>query len=116
MNSSHRISSGSGSEDSNESSGFAPTLQRHGEQPSIGGASHPNGCTPCAFYCFKRNGCRKGEDCVYCHMSHISKQRQRHDEWKKEQREKRCMARACARSAQIQHVASSDRNNDAETE
>jgi len=95
-------SSGSGSEDSNESCGFAgPNLQTHGDQPSAGGASHPNGCTPCAFYCFKRSGCRKGDDCMYCHMSHISKQRQRRDQWKKDQREKRCVARECARVARL---------------
>jgi len=102
MDLNHSISNGSGTENSNESSCFAgPTLQRSGEQPTIGGASHPNGCTPCAFYCFKRSGCRKGEDCMYCHMSHISKQRQRSDQWKKGQRGKRSNTRAGAPFSQL---------------
>jgi len=106
-------SNASGSEDPNEA---GPTLQSHGEQPTVGGASHPNGCTPCAFYCFKRSGCRKGEDCMYCHMTHISKERQRKDKWKKGQREKRSRARTqLAESRASTSEASSSHNGDAET-
>jgi len=105
---SHSDSNGSGSEDSNKSSGFAgPKLQIHGEQPTVGGTSHPNGCTPCAFYCFKRSGCKLGEDCTYCHMSHISNVRLRNDKWKKGQREKRCITRVARASAHCARLAES---------
>jgi len=67
----------------------APTLRSNGEVWSEGSAQHPDNCTPCAFYCFKRWGCSKDKDCNFCHMNHVSKQRQRREEWKLRQREKR---------------------------
>jgi len=65
------------------------TLRCNGEVWSEGSAQHPDNCTPCAFYCFKQLGCSKDKDCNFCHMSHVSKQRQRREEWKLHQREKR---------------------------
>jgi len=67
----------------------ASSLHTRGPQDSIGALLHPNGCTPCAFYCFKKSGCNKGKDCLYCHMTHISKQRAHRTQWKEEQRQKR---------------------------
>mmetsp|Transcript_147116 Transcript_147116/g.409846 ORF Transcript_147116/g.409846 Transcript_147116/m.409846 type:complete len:271 (+) Transcript_147116:70-882(+) len=75
-----------------------PTFQSHGPAQSRGAALHPIDCTPCAFYCFKRRGCAKGEDCAYCHMAHTSRQRQRRDEWKRQQ-----LARRHGGSAGIVH-------------
>jgi len=66
-----------------------PTLRCNGEVWSEGSVQHPDKCTPCAFYCFKRWGCSKDKDCNFCHMNHVSKQRQRREEWKLCQREKR---------------------------
>jgi len=68
---------------------YATTLRYNGEVWSEGSAQHPNNCIPCAFHCFKRVGCSKVKDCNFCHMSHVSKQRLRREEWKLRQREKR---------------------------
>jgi len=113
-------SSSSSSETFNKSCGFErPTWQMHGDQPSVGGASHPNECIPCTFYCFKRSGCRMGEDCMYCHMSHLSKQQRHREQYKKSQRQKRFVARERARVAQLAeswkltNVANRARINDA---
>eukprot|EP00418_Pyrodinium_bahamense_P080995 CAMPEP_0179066968 /NCGR_PEP_ID=MMETSP0796-20121207/29249_1 /TAXON_ID=73915 /ORGANISM="Pyrodinium bahamense, Strain pbaha01" /LENGTH=414 /DNA_ID=CAMNT_0020763987 /DNA_START=45 /DNA_END=1286 /DNA_ORIENTATION=- len=54
-----------------------PSLQRSGQQPSIGGVSHPQGCRPCSCYCFSKGGCRKGYDCEYCYMAHLSRSARR---------------------------------------
>jgi len=67
----------------------SPTLRSNGEMWSQGSAQHPDNCTPCAFYCFKRFGCSKDKDCIFCHMNHVSKTRQRRGQWKLRQREKR---------------------------
>jgi len=48
-----------------------PSLRSHGQQPSRGGALHPDRCTPCSFFCFSRRGCKKRADCEYCHMLHV---------------------------------------------
>jgi len=64
------------------------TLRCNGEVWSEGSAQHPDTCNPCAFYCFNLVGCSK-DDCNFCHMNHVSKQRQRCEEWKLRQREKR---------------------------
>jgi len=61
-----------------------PSLLRQGPSHSIGSAGHNDGtCKPCAFYCFSECGCRDGENCVFCHLFHKSKLRQRKDTWKK---------------------------------
>lgn len=44
---------------------------------SVGSAAHPEACVPCHFYCFMRQGCSHGSDCVYCHMGHVSKGKER---------------------------------------
>merc|ERR1712048_963590 len=32
-------------------------------------AAHNRGeCQPCTYYWFKKDGCRKGEDCEFCHL------------------------------------------------
>merc|ERR1712224_929161 len=49
------------------------TLAEHGEMWSKGGENHPRDCTPCAFYCFKRQGCADGDRCHRCHMNHSSR-------------------------------------------
>lgn len=53
--------------------GDYPSLQRDGQQFSRGSRQHPGDCQPCAFYCFSKQGCRKGALCEYCHMLHISR-------------------------------------------
>jgi PAS domain S-box-containing protein len=44
---------------------------------SKGSVDHPDGCTPCAFYCYSKGGCNKGEACLYCHMAHPRRTRRR---------------------------------------
>merc|ERR1719223_1615455 len=69
-----------------------PTLRRDGPQRSLGSATHNAGqCIPCAFYCFKRQGCGKGVECAYCHMDHTSNKKLRQQAWrrKKQEQEKR---------------------------
>jgi len=83
----------------------APTLRSNGEVWSEGSAQHPDNCTPCAFYCFKRWGCSKDKDCNFCHMNHVSKQRQRREEWKLRQREKRRNMRGQQRCTEQTNVA-----------
>eukprot|EP00490_Sorites_sp_Unknown_P026327 CAMPEP_0114663172 /NCGR_PEP_ID=MMETSP0191-20121206/26399_1 /TAXON_ID=126664 /ORGANISM="Sorites sp." /LENGTH=322 /DNA_ID=CAMNT_0001901763 /DNA_START=12 /DNA_END=980 /DNA_ORIENTATION=+ len=41
--------------------------------PSVGSASHPNGCTECQFHFFSTAGCRMGADCRFCHLLHPRK-------------------------------------------
>lgn len=78
-----------------------PTLKSHGEAKSLGSGGHPSQCTPCVFYCFKLKGCADGESCSYCHMSHLSRQRRRRDDWKRHQREqrKKCLQAPQSRDA-----------------
>mmetsp|Transcript_73133 Transcript_73133/g.169601 ORF Transcript_73133/g.169601 Transcript_73133/m.169601 type:complete len:252 (+) Transcript_73133:47-802(+) len=54
-----------------------PSLERNGQQPSLGSTSHPNGCRPCSFFCYSKGGCRKGLGCEYCHMLHLSRSTRR---------------------------------------
>jgi len=71
--------------------GTGPYCTLHGEGPqfSAGSGGHPEGCTPCTFYCFTRRGCNRGPECRFCHLAHQSKLQQRRETWKKQQREKR---------------------------
>lgn len=63
-----------------------PTMHSHGPQASVGSRLHEEGgCTPCAFYCFKKSGCGKGVDCEFCHMAHTSNKKLRQLEWRKKQ-------------------------------
>lgn len=65
-----------------------PTLHSHGPQRSKGSELHNVGqCTPCAFYCFKKQGCGKDADCAFCHMAHTSNKKLRQQEWRKKQQE-----------------------------
>jgi len=65
-----------------------PTLQSHGPQRSVGSELHDVGqCTPCAFYCFKKQGCGKATDCSFCHLAHTSNKKLRQQEWRKKQQE-----------------------------
>jgi len=53
-----------------------PTLssaERDGEQESIGGIDHPHGCRPCSYYSFSKRGCKKGNDCDFCHKLHTTR-------------------------------------------
>mmetsp|Transcript_121884 Transcript_121884/g.344739 ORF Transcript_121884/g.344739 Transcript_121884/m.344739 type:complete len:369 (+) Transcript_121884:44-1150(+) len=49
------------------------SLHRNGQQYSVGSQYHPDGCKPCSFFCFSKRGCKKGHDCEYCHMLHVSR-------------------------------------------
>jgi len=73
------------------------SLERNGPQESLGSRQHPEGCKPCAFYCYSLCGCRNGPSCIFCHLFHESKLRQRREEWKRAQREKRGLRRKAAR-------------------
>ncbi|CAL1146893.1 unnamed protein product [Cladocopium goreaui] len=83
------------SSDEEAGPGYA-TLARDGPKESMGSVGHPDGCTPCTFYCFTRRGCNRGADCKFCHMTHQSKLQQRREAWKKQQREKRKLMRGFA--------------------
>ena len=74
----------------------APTLRTHGPAFTEGGVLHPHGCTPCAFYCYKKGGCWKDIACTYCHMMHVSNHRMRRDEWKKRRSRDRVATEHCA--------------------
>merc|ERR1719389_246261 len=37
--------------------------------PSLGAKFHPEECIPCKFL-VSRNGCKDGENCIYCHAPH----------------------------------------------
>eukprot|EP00931_Biecheleriopsis_adriatica_P022312 TRINITY_DN14376_c0_g1_i2.p1 TRINITY_DN14376_c0_g1~~TRINITY_DN14376_c0_g1_i2.p1 ORF type:complete len:333 (+),score=56.28 TRINITY_DN14376_c0_g1_i2:51-1001(+) len=69
------------------------TLQQSGPEETEGGVGHPDSCTPCTFFCFTRRGCNRGVACKFCHQQHQSKLQLRREAWKKQQREKRKMAR-----------------------
>lgn len=77
-----------------EESPVYKTFAEGGEQHTRGGVNHPNACTPCAFYCFRKTGCPSGENCDYCHKGHESKSRNRREEWKQAQTERRKVKRA----------------------
>jgi hypothetical protein len=47
------------------------------ELKSIGSAHHPNGCTPCSFFCYSMAGCNKAQNCEYCHEDHPKKKSRR---------------------------------------
>lgn len=49
------------------------SLERNGASCSIGSAGHPDGCTPCAFYCYSLRGCRSGLKCIFCHLEHSNR-------------------------------------------
>jgi len=83
------------SSDEEAGPGYA-TLAREGPKESMGSVGHPDGCTPCTFYCFTRRGCNRAADCKFCHMTHQSKLQQRREAWKKQQREKRKLMRGFA--------------------
>eukprot|EP00428_Durinskia_dybowskii_P012178 CAMPEP_0170223362 /NCGR_PEP_ID=MMETSP0116_2-20130129/11380_1 /TAXON_ID=400756 /ORGANISM="Durinskia baltica, Strain CSIRO CS-38" /LENGTH=428 /DNA_ID=CAMNT_0010474063 /DNA_START=100 /DNA_END=1383 /DNA_ORIENTATION=+ len=65
------------------------TLRECGPQTSEGSKGHPEECTPCTFYCFAKRGCKRGEECKFCHMWHQSKLQLRREAWKSQQRLKR---------------------------
>lgn len=73
---------------------FYPSLARNGQRQTPGSVSHPSGCTPCVFYCFKNLGCESDKSCAYCHMEHISKQQLRRKEWKRCRRIQRISVQA----------------------
>jgi len=52
---------------------------RLAEEPlaSEGSGLHPNGCTPCSFFCYSLAGCNKGSDCSFCHNTHPRRPRRR---------------------------------------
>lgn len=37
---------------------------------SIGSEGHPSRCCECQFFFFSLTGCKKGQDCLYCHEFH----------------------------------------------
>jgi hypothetical protein len=46
-------------------SGDAPPVLK-----SLGSAGHPSQCCECQFFFFSLTGCKKGQDCQYCHEFH----------------------------------------------
>lgn len=41
---------------------------------SVGSKDHKDGsCTPCAFFCYSKMGCNRGQDCLFCHENHPKK-------------------------------------------
>lgn len=78
-----------GNKANSEQSDEYPCLNAAGPQESKGSVAHPDGCNPCAFYCFAARGCRNGGDCSFCHLLHESKLQRRRSEWKMAQRSKR---------------------------
>jgi PAS domain S-box-containing protein len=56
---------------------------------SLGSADHPDGCTPCSFFCYSLNGCNKGQFCNYCHIAaeHPRRSRRRRKRGGKERRD-----------------------------
>ncbi|CAJ1421887.1 unnamed protein product [Effrenium voratum] len=92
--------------DTSEEEGEGPaagysTLAVEGAKESAGSVGHPDGCTPCTFYCFTRRGCNRGAGCKFCHMTHQSKLQQRREAWKKQQREKRKLMRGFAHKEEV---------------
>jgi hypothetical protein len=71
--------------------------------PSIGSAGHCNGnCTPCQFECFANRKCLNGAKCTLCHCEHVSKKKQRSNEWnqiRKERYEQRVSQSASQRTS-----------------
>jgi len=72
-----------------EDTGPFETLASCGPRESVGSAGHPEGCTPCTFYCFARRGCNRSSECRFCHLAHQSKLQLRREAWKQQQRQKR---------------------------
>eukprot|EP00435_Cladocopium_sp_Y103_P003124 s914_g1.t1 len=46
------------------------------EVPTVGSVGHPESCKPC-FYMFNKKGCHFGRSCLYCHMDHVKKKKER---------------------------------------
>ena len=44
---------------------------------SVGSRLHPDGCTPCSFFCYSLSGCNRGEECTFCHHEHLRRPRRR---------------------------------------
>jgi len=59
---------------------------------SVGSSGHPGSCRPCAFHCYSTVACSQGEACLYCHMEHPRKRRQRGRQSRKARRESECAA------------------------
>jgi hypothetical protein len=83
------------------------TLEEHGEMWSKGSEMHPVDCTPCAFYCFKRSGCEKGESCNFCHMGHESRRRRRRVERKRRLQEDTRLDRGAVAATETRRVGTS---------
>mmetsp|Transcript_48227 Transcript_48227/g.127367 ORF Transcript_48227/g.127367 Transcript_48227/m.127367 type:complete len:617 (-) Transcript_48227:49-1899(-) len=66
---------------------FDTETQAAPEQISMGSAGHPDSCRPCAFHCHSLVACNQGEACMYCHMDHPRKRRQRGRQARKARRE-----------------------------
>jgi len=64
-----------------------PEFQAAPPQTSEGSSSHPESCRPCAFHCYSLVACNQGEDCLYCHMDHPRKRRQRGRQARKARRD-----------------------------
>lgn len=46
-----------------------PFLNLDKENVSSGAQAHALGqCTPCAYFWYKKDGCRKGDECQFCHL------------------------------------------------
>jgi len=44
--------------------------------PTVGSLGHPETCKPC-FYMFNKKGCHFGRSCIYCHMDHVKRKKER---------------------------------------
>lgn len=73
-------------------------LCSHGEEKSIGSLLHPNGCSPCVFFCFKVKGCDRGVNCAQCHRTHTSQRQLQARAWKEVQRQRRQAVRVSTRN------------------
>merc|ERR1712046_104121 len=56
-----------------DATAMAEPLPAHEEVVAVvstnGKQAHAIGqCTPCAYFWYKKDGCRKGEDCQFCHL------------------------------------------------
>lgn len=55
---------------------------------SVGSRLHPDGCTPCSFFCYSLSGCNRGEDCTFCHNEHLRRQKRRGKKKREDKEEK----------------------------
>jgi hypothetical protein len=60
------------------------TLKAKGPVNTPGSFGHPSGCTPCTFYLASRGGCRNGDKCAFCHLTHAQQQCQQKEQQRKE--------------------------------